>query len=131
MMWHWKGLFKSYNVSIQTFQIGVLMKKTWAHKITRFITDRIIFQFQCSPHHYLEYNVRRRVVISSQVWTMMSMWMYFFYDLIHVTFWFQFALIVVVLELCKFTSPWMHICEFVLIPFQSFGHPPSIFFWEL
>ncbi len=61
-MWHWKGLFKGYNVSIQTFQIRVHMKKTWTHKITRLITNRIIFQFQCNPHHYFW------IIMSGEEW---------------------------------------------------------------
>ncbi len=41
------------------------------------------------------------------------------HDLMHVLIWFPFALIVLILDLCKLTSPWTHFDQLILIPSQN------------
>lgn len=38
MIWHWKGLSKGYNFTINFFSIGTFMWNLWAHKVAGFIT---------------------------------------------------------------------------------------------
>jgi hypothetical protein len=49
------------------------------------------------------------------------------HDLMHVLIWFPFALIVLILDLCKLTSPWTHFDQLILIPSQN-SH--TFFFYE-